>query len=278
MKVITKILITVLLIVLAASVAAGCCVLYAVKIAPHKVTETTENISDQEVKSDFKIAVIADTHFGNDYTTEDFSKAAELVNDSEPDLILFLGDLFDDYETYGDTSDVSAALNKLTASKGKYAVFGNHDYGGGAENEYESIMKAGGFTVLKNETVDFSSYNITLTGVDDFLIGYGDTSCVSGLSDSTYNMIACHEPDVIDKMSASPVDLMLSGHTHGGQVEIPFYGNVYLPSLGTKYVKGRYDIDNSAKTVLYVNRGLGTTKIHARFLSSPEVTVINLKP
>ena len=120
-------------------------------------------------------------------------------------------------------------------------------------------MESGGFRVLKNSSVSLSSYNVNLVGIDDCLIGYGQPSVANNSPSSAYNIVICHEPDVVDKLSASPVDLMISGHTHGGQVELPFYENKFLPSLGKEYISGKYSIDNSAKTTLYVNRGLGTT-------------------
>lgn len=276
MKLIGKFFKILLILILIACIIGGACVFYALKYSPHHVSESQVDINDSEVSGNVKIAIFADTHFSDNYTIDDFNKAITLINQENPDLILFLGDLFDNYSTYGDTSAVSQALSDLNAGIGKYAVFGNHDYGGEAENAYEGIMQAGGFTVLKNDTVNFEKYNISLTGVDDFLIGYGDIDSTKDLLPSSYNIVMCHEPDVIDNMINNPIDLMLSGHTHGGQVEIPFYGNLYLPKLGTKYIKGQYDLDNAAKTVLYVNRGLGTTRVEARFLSSPEVTFINI--
>ncbi|MEG0392399.1 MAG: metallophosphoesterase, partial [Anaerovoracaceae bacterium] len=209
---------------------------------------------------------------------EDFSKAVKLINESNPDIIVFLGDLFDEFSTYeGDDQKISAALAELKAKKGKFAVFGNHDYGGGAENEYVGVMDAGGFRVLVNQSVQFKESNVTLTGVDDYLIGYGNASVVNENPLGAYNIVACHEPDVIDKIMNSPVDLMISGHTHGGQVKLPFVEPRYLPDLGKKYIQGKFEINNLAKTTLYVNRGLGTTKAPARLFSVPEVTIIDLK-
>jgi predicted MPP superfamily phosphohydrolase len=268
----------IMLLILIGIITAVGAVFYAFFVEPHKVTTENVSISDTEIKKDLTIAVFADTHFTFDtYTMEDFNKAVAAIKATDPDIIVFLGDLYDNYDKYHDNeSQVISALSSLHASIGKYAVFGNHDYGGGAENHYASIMNRGGFRVLKNSSVSLSSYNVNLVGIDDCLIGYGQPSVANNSPASAYNIVICHEPDVIDKLSSSPVDLMISGHTHGGQAELPFYENKFLPSLGKEYVSGKYSIDNSAQTTLYVNRGLGTTHMEVRFMSVPEVTCIRL--
>lgn len=265
-------------LVLILAVIALCAFAYALLIEPHRVTTSNVSISDSEISKSLTIAVFADTHFSADgYDMDDFNKALSAIKATDPDIIIFLGDLYDNYDNYHDNTDqVISALSSLNASIGKYAVFGNHDYGGGAENHYKSIMNAGGFKVLKNSTVPLTSYNINLVGIDDCLIGYGKPSVANNSAASAYNIVICHEPDIVDDFSNSPVDLMISGHTHGGQVKLPFYENRYLPSLGKEYVGGKYNIDNSADTSLYVNRGLGTTHMTVRFMSVPEVTCIKL--
>ena len=79
-------------------------------------------------------------------------------------------------------------------------------------------------------------------------------------------------------MLASNTDCMLAGHTHGGQIRIPFYTEDFLPSYGEKYVKGEYRLDNGNQTLLYVNSGLGTTKLPARLGAVPELTYLTIQP
>jgi Predicted phosphohydrolases len=273
-----KIIKTIFLLILLAVLVLVGIVCYSLFVEPHRLTTENVSISDSEISKDITIAVFADTHFASDsYTMKDFNKAVKAIEATDPDIIIFLGDLYDDYDTYHDNvSEVEAALASLDAPLGKYAVFGNHDYGGGAENHYEDIMSAGGFTVLKNKSVSLASYNVNIVGIDDCLIGYGKPSVANDSAASAYNIVVCHEPDIVDKYANSPVDLMISGHTHGGQVKLPFYENRYLPSLGKEYISGKYNINNSADTTLYVNRGLGTTHMQVRFMSVPEVTCIKL--
>lgn len=258
--------------------AAGTAV-YARFIEPNRLTVQKIEDTGYSAKKTVTVAVFADTHFGFQYNTEDFQKVIDKVNGHPPDILLFAGDLIDNLNEYqGNTSIISARLGELKANMGKFAVFGNHDYGGGAEHEYKQIMNAGGFQVLVNETVTFPDCNLRLIGIDDLLIGYGDPSVVNQAAPDMYNLVFCHEPDIVDKILNSNTDYMFAGHTHGGQIRIPFYTQKFLPSYGEKYVKGSYQLSNRNRTLLYVNSGLGTTKIPARLGAVPELTYLTIHP
>jgi len=245
---------------------------YAFFVEPQRLSGTELRMSNSNITESLSVAVFADTHFGKNYDISDFKKATDEINKASPDVIIFLGDLIDDYSSYaGDVNDIISALASLDAPYGKYAIFGNHDYGGGAERLYAEWMESADFTLLKNSTVSLKG-NITLTGIDDCLIGYGDTSVAEGLSSDFYNIVICHEPDIADSISGTETNLMIAGHTHGGQINVPFYKDRYLPDLGNKYVKGKYVLDNKKKTIVYVNNGLGTTKVGARFIAVPEIS------
>lgn len=257
----------------------GLTVGYARFIEPHRLTVTEIGDTSDSMKSPLTVTVFADTHFGFEYDMEDFQKAVDVVNENPPDLLLFAGDLIDNLNEYqGSTSEISEKLAQMKANIGKYAVFGNHDYGGGAQYKYEDIMNAGGFQVLVNEIVTFEDSNLRLIGIDDLLIGYGDPSIIDQAGSDMYNLVFCHEPDIVDKIRDSNADYMVAGHTHGGQIRVPFYTQKFLPSYGEKYVKGEYKLSNQNQTILYVNSGLGTTKIPARLGAVPELTYITIQP
>lgn len=278
-KFIWRLIKTIFTLCLVAILLLVCGIGYTRFIEPNRLQVNDITDISYAMKEPVTVAIFADTHFGFDYTTEDFQKAVDAINAKSPDYILFAGDLIDYLDKYeGDTSDISAKLAELNAAKGKFAVFGNHDYGGGAENKYESIMNAGGFTVLKNEILTFEDNNFRIIGVDDVLIGYGDPEIVNEAAPDMYNLVLCHEPDVIDEVYDSNSDIFVSGHTHGGQIRIPHYTEMFLPSYGRTYVKGEYQLDNQCQTVVYVNPGLGTTKIPARLGAVPEVTFLTIEP
>lgn len=260
------------IVIIIAALTAG----YAKFIEPNRLVTTDLNYHHPKIKDEVRIAVFADTHFGFDYDLEDFQKVIDKVNADPPDILLFGGDLIDNLNHYnGSTTEISAALSQLKAKSGKYAVFGNHDYGGGAEYKYKDIMKAGGFKVLVNETQSFDQFNFRLIGIDDMVIGYGNPEAANKAPSDQYNFVLCHEPDVIDQISNHNVQYMVAGHTHAGQIRIPIYTNNFLPPYGEKYVKGEYNANN---ILLYVNAGLGTTKIPARLLAPPELTYITISP
>lgn len=255
------------------------CVGYAHFIEPGRLTVKQLQDVSYSMEQPVTVAVFADTHFGFQYDMEDFQKVVDKVNENPPDILLFAGDLIDNLNQYpGDTSQISAKLAMMKANIGKYAVFGNHDYGGGAEHEYEDIMNAGGFKVLVNQQVTFRKYNLRLIGIDDMLIGYGNPAAADRADPAMYNLILCHEPDVADRILESSADYMFAGHSHGGQIRVPFYTQQFLPSYGKKYVKGQYALNNGNKTILYVNSGLGTTKVPARFRAVPELTYLTITP
>lgn len=274
-----KLIKTAITLCMIVAVLAVAVIAYAQFIEPDrlKVAEITD--ISYSINEPVTVAVFADTHFGFNYTAEDFQKAVDEINAKSPDYILFAGDLIDHLDkNVVDTAAISAKLAQLHAAKGKYAVFGNHDYGGGTENEYEDIMNAGGFTVMKNEIITFDDNNFRIIGIDDVLIGYGEPHIVNKAAGDKYNLVLCHEPDVIDEVFNSNSDFFFAGHTHGGQIRIPHYTEMFLPSYGRTYVKGEYQLENQCETVVYVNPGLGTTKLPARFGSVPEITFLTINP
>ena len=277
---------------------AGLLFSYARFLEPRFIDETqlvlTETAIDGPLPAGFneplKAAVIADIHFSQHYTPKDFERVVERINAAKPDLVFFLGDLIDNYSVYeGETADIIDLLSRIETSgratatmesgvvHDKFAVYGNHDYGGGLEHKYQDIMEAAGFHVLINDTVTLDDWDLTITGIDDMVIGYGDVSCANNLPEDSYNIVLSHVPDVITELTGELVDLMLSGHTHGSQISVPLLSDQFLPPYGKIFVSGEYRFENPRSTTLYVNRGLGTTKLPLRFLASPELTWVTLK-
>jgi len=244
---------------------------------PHITAENTDEIT---------IAVFSDVHFHDrHYTPEDFENVINIINERSPDIILFLGDLIDDYsEYYSDIRYISEALSRLDARIGKFAVYGNHDHGGGAHRIFQSVMEDGGFTVFINEHIRLYDYGIILIGIDDFVLGHGDISVVSEFTDENFfNIVFSHVPDVVDDILDYNVDFMIAGHSHGGQVNIgqvrtSYHRSVFFPPYARNYVRGTYFFDNTANTVLHVNSGIGTTMLPLRFMAPPEITFITITP
>lgn len=230
-----------------------------------------------ESSEQLKIALFADTHFSEYYTPENFRDVIERINSENPDIVFFLGDLVDDYSNYdGSLDDIQDGLSQINARIGKYAVYGNHDYGGDMQFRYPEVMEAGGFQLLVNETADLPQFNIRILGIDDMLIGFGDPSIARNLPDDMCNIVICHEPDVFDEMQDCSIDLMFSGHTHGRQINIALFNDFIQPPYGKKYIKGSYDLDNERETSLYVTSGIGMTKLPFRFGAFPEINIVTV--
>ncbi|WP_312651059.1 metallophosphoesterase [Aminipila sp.] len=255
---------------------------YARYIEPYNLKTVELSLKAPELqleagKGNLKIAVFSDTHFSDWYTTDDFEKVISSINEQSPDLVFFAGDLIDNFNTYtGDVNKITNCLSKIEAPLGKFAVYGNHDYGGGAEWQYEGIMQEGGFTVLAGDYYSFDNLNLAVIGIDDILIGGGSPAIASWGRGDFYNIVLCHEPDVVDEILDYNVNLMISGHTHGGQINIPGYTAEFLPRYGEKYLKGLFEFENNINTKLYVTSGIGMTKLPFRFMAPPDVTFITL--
>lgn len=235
---------------------------------------------NKEGKDTIKIIQFTDTQLGEYYNLKDLERAINRINKLEADVVVFTGDLIDNASKYDDIHGVARVLLKINANLGKYAIYGNHDYGGEAEKCYENIMNEAGFKALQNghDYIEVNGEIINFFGGDDALMGKHDAKrTISAIKKDQVNILLIHEPDLIDKYNEYPVDLALSGHSHGGQVYIPFYGPLKKNLLAEKYNRGFYDIDNERKTKLYVNTGLGNTKVPFRFFTIPEISVFNLK-
>ncbi|HNZ83163.1 MAG: metallophosphoesterase [Sedimentibacter sp.] len=255
---------------------------YARFIEPVLLTVKYENIySDllNEKNDNIKIIQFSDSHISRYFNVTNLKKAVHKINAQNPQIVVFTGDLinkFNHYDNKENIHEIWEVLSEINAPLGKYAVYGNHDYGGGAERAYRQIMTNSGFKILVNENIKIKENNINIIGLDDSIFGTFDKeTIVSLLDENYYNIIISHEPDVAEYFLQYSTDLFLAGHSHGGQVNLPFIR--YTPLLAQKYIRGLYGIDNYRQTKIYVNIGLGTSTIPMRLMAAPELTVITLK-
>lgn len=183
---------------------------------------------------------------------------------------------------YHDDEHIIKELQKINATYDKIAIWGNRDCGGGAARQYENIMQQSGFTVLKNEnwyvTTD-SDKKILFTGLDDSMLGNVYMPDSTKIYDSNYNILLIHEPDTADSFQEYPYDLVLSGHSHGGQVNIPFIPAINQKAISStnlakNYVSGMYELNS--KTKIYVNTGIGTTHVSGRLGVVPEISIFHI--
>lgn len=257
---------------------------YAIFIEPHLlITEQipiSSDITASKTSQSLTIAQFSDTHLGFQYDLEDLEKAVAQINSAQPDIIVFTGDLIDHANSYDQIDEVSAVLAKLEAPLGKFAVYGNHDYGGGAKEHYQRILAESDFTLLINEVFTITLPNgklICIGGLDEMMLGHPNIAAIeNGFSPVAFNLLLLHEPDILDDFEKLP-HVALAGHSHGGQVQIPFYGPLISTAYAEKYNDGLYLIGPSEKNMLYVNTGLGTTKLPMRFANPPAITFYQIE-
>ncbi|WP_369668769.1 metallophosphoesterase [Thalassobacillus devorans] len=253
---------------------------YARYMEPDMLTIQEETLTNSKIPGsfrDFKIVQFSDTHIGFHYTLEQLKEVVDRINRMNPDLILFTGDLVDRPNAYEWNGKIVEVLKKLQAPHGKYWIYGNHDHGGYGTDIVKKKMDEAGFQLLQNEhtVIKKEQSSFILAGVDDLMLGKPDMEkTLQGADSDSFVLLMVHEPDYADEVANYPVDVQLSGHSHGGQVQIPFFGYLVTPPYAEKYVEGRHTIGNLD---LYVSRGLGTTRLPYRFLCKPEITIHTLK-
>lgn len=255
---------------------------YARYVEPYMLITRTVTIEATKHVPECTIVFFSDTHFGKDYSEKNVERIVKRINRSEPDLVIFGGDFLDNYARDREELDleyIGAELSKIEASYGKFAVWGNHDYGGNAVRIYQDLMTDGGFQVLENESCLIEELNMKVFGYDDYLLGRTEESLYQ-IQSQYFNLIAAHEPVVADFIENTGDNLLLTGHTHGGQVGIPAIREKVIPKGSGGYAKGLYtkeEIGTQSSLQMFVSSGIGTTFYPIRFLNVPEIVEIHLR-
>lgn len=252
---------------------------YAFKIEPTRLVVHTYDLHENKGQA-LKVVQLSDIQVSETYTVNQLNALVEKVNQLSPDIIVFTGDLFENFSAFQHKQEVTESLSKLKATVGKYAVWGNRDYGGGAFKIYEDLLTNSGFTLLSNRGVNVTVLNgkkLFIGGLDDGLLGNPDADQLLSTMDVDYDyqIVLMHEPDMADLLKDTSINLILAGHSHGGQIKIPFI-KTKTTALAEKYNDGFYTINKSTGMQLYVNTGIGTSRIPARFMVPPEISVFNI--
>ncbi len=211
-----------------------------------------------------KIAHITDLHTKGLGSIE--RKVIESLNEEKPDLIFITGDI----ATPGGTIDgYKEVLSQFKASRGIYFVLGNWEYWEPID-KLEEVLKDTNITLLKNEITTLDS-NLKLIGFDD-IEGAPDINLVKMVDLNSLNIALFHSPDFFEQNLGS-IQLSLAGHSHGGQIKLPFYGPLWTPRGTGRFVEGWY---KKGENELYVSRGIGTSILPIRFNCRPELTYIEI--
>lgn len=230
----------------------------------------------------FTIALLSDFHYDPYFSVHPLRAAVGIVNDLRPDLIVLTGDfasvpLIGNHLTGARHVEPCAQMvGQMRAPYGLSAVLGNHDMDTDP-SRVTTALRQNGIRVLRNQSlpVEKEGSRFWLAGIDDLLGRTADLSAtLHGIPSDEATVLLAHEPDYADYVASHPVDLQLSGHSHGGQIRIPLLPPLYLPVLGRKYIWGKYQIRD---LTLYTNPGLGTIAIPVRLNCAPEITLLTLR-
>jgi predicted MPP superfamily phosphohydrolase len=257
-------------------------------VAPHRVVVRRVAVRLRTLPAaldGLRIAQLSDLHRGPHVTAAHIRKGAEIATALDPDLIVVTGDFVSRSSRY--VAECVDALGALRAPLGVFAVLGNHDYWTGSTDEVRVAFRRVSIDLLVNRAVAlrYRGEEWWLGGVDDMWAGLPDLVATFGrLPAGAFRILLAHEPDFADHAALAGVPLQLSGHSHGGQMIIPFVGppQYVLPTYGRKYPLG---LQRAARgdTLVYTNVGLGLSALprpfpRFRINCPPEVTLLTLRP
>ena len=268
-----------------------CILLYSRFIATKNIQVHEYKIENKNFTNEYyglKIVHISDIHYGRITFENELKELVKKVNKTKPDIIVFTGDLIDqDTKMTNEKADkVASILSKLEARIGKYAINGNHDF---YYKDWDLVIENSDFTNLndKIETIYLEKDRyILLSGMSTN--SYGKTTINEKLKESTeflkekkddekpiYSILLMHEPDYIDDVNLNNYNLVLSGHSHNGQIRIPFIGALKstLPKGSRKYYDTYYKVKN---TDLYISNGIGTSTVNFRLFNRPSFNLYRL--
>jgi len=264
-----------------------CFYAYGTYIEPKQLKVKEHKIQSDKINDNFdgfKIIGISDIHYGKYFYHDDLKKLVNKINDLNPDIVVFTGDLIDDKTkiTTSMVNDISGELKRISASSGKYIISGEDD---SKFDEWENIITGGEFINLNNsyDTIYKNGYDsLLVAGISSF----SDKESIINKNQKTqnyinsfekdgplYKILLMHEPDYIDDLEDNKYDLILAGHSHGGQIGIPGLNELFLPEEAHKYTNGHYNLKNSE---LYVSSGIGVTGVNFRLLNAPTIDVYRL--
>lgn len=243
-------------------------------IEPNLLVTKNVVVKNEALKG-VKIAIAGDFHLAK-HDENRIKKAVKLLNETNSDLILLVGDYVNGISEIQTLSfdKITSNLSRLKSKNGVYAVIGNHDIWLG-QNKVKSALSKANINILDNENckININGKMITLAGTNDFTEDKADL--VKTLKNAEKPIILMtHNPDIFPFVPKD-VDITISGHTHGGQIVLPFFGALVVPSgYGNRYASGFVVEDGRT---IFITKGIGTSILPIRFNCTPEIVVITFE-
>lgn len=254
--------------------------------ADPQITETMIWLPRLSAELDgLRIVHLTDIHLSLFTPIEEVQRVVDLANLLDPDIVALTGD----YVTFSPTYiwPAAQALGRLRAKLGVFAVLGNHDFRAGAD-EVTRALRASHICVLRNSHYALNpdrkegrtkagskDKTLWLVGVDDPWVGSADfVRALRSVPLRDPKILLCHNPEAIGRASQHGIDLMLSGHTHGGQVRLPILRSLYRSIPGERFVDGW---NRLGETQIYISRGIGKVVVPVRVACPPEITCLCLR-
>lgn len=243
-------------------------------IEPNLLVTKNVVVKNEALKG-VKIAIAGDFHLAK-HDENRIKKAVKLLNETNSDLILLVGDYVNGISEIQTLSfdKITSNLSRLKSKNGVYAVIGNHDIWLGQDKVKSALSKAN-IDILDNENrkININGTMITLAGTNDFTEDKADL--VKTLKNAKKPIILMtHNPDIFPFVPKD-VDITISGHTHGGQIVLPFFGALVVPSgYGNRYASGFVVEDDRT---IFITKGIGTSILPIRFNCTPEIVVITFE-
>jgi len=264
-----------------ALITGGVNLIYASMVEPNAVEIVEQEIALPGLQPglfDLRIVQISDLHMGMFVSRAQLERVIDLVLAQKPALTLITGDyLTEGGDDVRALDDLSAVLGRLTAHAPVMSVLGNHDYGKN-ETALRAVLREQGIIILENAVLPFErgSDRIYIAGIGSISTGHQELKRVAGSTPrDAPAILMAHEPDMADYSAPShKFSLQISGHSHGGQINLPLLGRPVLPWMGRKYPAGLYRVRDMWQ---YTNRGIGTVYLPMRYNCPPEITVFVLK-
>jgi len=222
-----------------------------------------------------KLVHLTDIHHSKFVSFNDVFRMVELSNQQNPDVVVLTGD----YVTWSRKfiPPVAEALKALKSRFGVYAVLGNHDVRVNASEVTRSLERSQ-INVLRNASakIDLKGESLWIAGVDEYMYGQSDIAkAIRNVPRSQPKILLAHNPEIMQDASRHGIDFVLAGHTHGGQIKIP-----YMRSLNVVTQPGRQILEGFVRkgpTQMYISRGLGKVVVPVRILCPPEIPVFRLQ-